>query len=190
MTTPTRNGRALMGGDLQHRVRHLDDSPHRSVREHPPTLCVWHADASDSEQGTVSWLRAPRSKVSYHYLIGRDGMIYRLVPPDFVAWHAGDSAWPPRTAGPHQGTTVNPESIGVAFSNVNDGRELLTTRQLESALYLARVFWKQYRITPSAHVAHREVSPKRKTDPHPDALDMTWFRGAIRDVIGVGAVAA
>lgn len=180
MIPPTRK---LMAGDLQYRVRHLDSSPHKSKREHPPTMVVWHADASDSEEGTISWIKSPRSKVSYHYLIGRDGMVYRLVNPDFTAWHAGDSAWPLRTAGPRQGSTVNPDSIGVAFSNANDGVEMLTTRQLESALYLARVFAQQWRIKPVAHVAHREVSPGRKTDPRPEALDMDWFRGAIADVV-------
>src|SRR5690606_23050181 len=42
-----------------------------------PSMVVIHADAGKTEAGTISWILDPRSRVSYHYLVGRDGTVYR-----------------------------------------------------------------------------------------------------------------
>jgi AmpD protein len=48
-------------------------------------------------------------KVSSHYLIHREGQVFRLVPEDARAWHAGPSRMPP----PDQREGVNDFSIGI-----------------------------------------------------------------------------
>jgi N-acetylmuramoyl-L-alanine amidase len=47
--------------------------------------------------------------VSAHYLIARDGEVYRLVPEEMKAWHAGPSIMPE----PDNRTGVNEFSIGI-----------------------------------------------------------------------------
>ena len=38
-------------------------------------------------------LNDPKSNVSCHYLISRQGKIYNLLCPKFKGWHAGVSEW-------------------------------------------------------------------------------------------------
>jgi N-acetyl-anhydromuramyl-L-alanine amidase AmpD len=54
--------------------------------------------------------------VSSHYLIQRDGTIYRLVPDDKRAWHCGGSIMPP----PDNRTGVNDFSIGIELVATHD----------------------------------------------------------------------
>ena len=44
-------------------------------------------------------------RVSAHYVLAEDGMAYRLVPEERIAWHAGRSSWRGREA-------LNGASIG------------------------------------------------------------------------------
>ena len=37
-------------------------------------------------------------RVSAHYVLAEDGMAYRLVPEERIAWHAGRSSWRGREA--------------------------------------------------------------------------------------------
>jgi N-acetylmuramoyl-L-alanine amidase len=70
-------------------------SPNYNAR--PPSkgveLVVIHATAGTSEEGDLSWLCSPKSRVSYHYLVGRTGALYQLVQESRRAWHAGRSRW-------------------------------------------------------------------------------------------------
>lgn len=101
-------------------------SPNQNARSHPIRCIVLHNDAAPNEQATLSWCASPKSKVSYHVLVGRDGTCYRLVPDTRRAWAVGISAW--------RGVTdVNGVSLNLAFSNRNNGIELLTEAQLASA---------------------------------------------------------
>lgn len=85
-----------------------------------------HADASPNEEATLSWVQSPKSKVSYHVLIARDGTTYRIVPDNRIAWACGVSAW-------NGVSDVNSVSLNVAFANRQDGREPLTTAQRVAA---------------------------------------------------------
>ena len=50
-------------------------------------------------------------RVSAHYVVAEDGTVYRLVPEDRVAWHAGKSWWRGREA-------LNGTSIGIEIVNL------------------------------------------------------------------------
>lgn len=133
-------------------------SPNNSARSHPIRLCVLHCDASPRESATLSWCANPKSKVSYHVLVGRDGTCYRLVDDTRRAWAVGVSAW--------RGVTdVNGVSLSLAFSNRNDGKELLTPAQVISAKEVVanwRQKWLIEDVTTHAVVA-RPIG--RKSDP-------------------------
>lgn len=172
---------------LQSRVRRLDNARYKGA-ERPRSavnLLTMHATASGRRSkalGIISWMngpidprgiRGPTGPVSYHYLIDRDGTIYRMLEPKFTAYHAGVSAWP---NAPRGRESVNPRAIGVAFVNDNLTEEL-TALQLESAEWLCRVLMRQYNISASQVVSHREVAPGRKTDPI--TLDMHKWRSRL-----------
>lgn len=137
-------------------------SPHHGARiaTRPVTLILLHADAAASEEGTLSWFQDPKSKVSYHVLIKRDGTPVRVVPDHRVAWHAGESTHPvclnPKS--------VNAESLGLSFANRHDGHELITAAQMATARQVIAT-WKAAFPTIRAIATHAQVAPKRKTDP-------------------------
>lgn len=101
-------------------------SPNQDARAHAIRVIVIHADASPNEQGTLGWLENPKSKVSYHVLIGRTGTKYRCVPDERRAWAVGYSAW-------RGARNINGIALSVAFANRNDGKEPLTPAQIASA---------------------------------------------------------
>jgi N-acetylmuramoyl-L-alanine amidase len=132
-------------------------SPHHKARPKPPTLVVIHASAGKSDAGDVSWIVNPKSGISYHYLVGRDGEVYELVSPDRIAYHAGVSEW--------KGVKhCNTYSIGVSWSNRHDGAEPLTGAQLKAMRELLD-FLKAKHPTLKEAVTHKDVAPTRKSDP-------------------------
>ena len=132
-------------------------SPNHNDRKGRIRLIVLHCDASPSERATLSWLANPASKVSYHALIHRDGWVSRIVPDERRAWHAGKSRW-------QDIADVNGASLGLAFANRHDGKEPLTSAQVDIAQAVVQ-YWRQ-RYDIEAVVGHRDVAPQRKTDPY------------------------
>jgi N-acetylmuramoyl-L-alanine amidase len=119
-------------------------------------VIVLHADASPNEKGCLSWLQSSESKVSYHALVGRDGKVYTVVPYDRRAWHAGKSEW-------NGHKDVNGVSVGLCFSNKNDGKEPLTEAQQKSMKTLIADVRRKYGQIPVT--THARVAPGRKNDP-------------------------
>jgi len=142
-------------------------SPNVSSRQGMPIrLIVVHGDAGRSDEGTVSWILNPKSRVSYHYLVGRQGTVTQLVRDEDKAWHAGKSTWP---ACSHLGS-VNHMSLGVAFANDGTGGEEYGEAQLKAGADLVARLCHKYELSPTYDVArHSDVSPGRKTDP------WSWF---------------
>lgn len=137
-------------------------------------LVVIHGDAGKSDAGTVEWLhKDPRSKVSYHYLVGRDATVYQFVQEEDKAWHAGISEWPDCTVN----KSVNAASVGVAFAN--DGKEAYRSAQYEAGAKLVADICKRYGIPEGRVVGHYEVSPGRKSDPWKH-FDWPTFRRLVK----------
>lgn len=137
-------------------------------------MLIWHSTRSRmTAREIVDYLNTTKERIaSYTYLFDRDGSIIRMCRPEFVAWHAGDSAWPHPIPGdgteecrPNGGRSVNAISLGFAFCTMDAEGEQPTALQLESGLWLAKVYMSRYDIPPSLNLAHKEVSPGRKTDP-------------------------
>jgi N-acetylmuramoyl-L-alanine amidase len=133
-------------------------TPNHSARKGRIRLIVLHCDASPRESSTINWLCNPVSKASYHALIHRDGWVSRLVPDERKAWHAGVSEW-------NGIRDVNDISLGLSFSNRNDGKERLTQAQLDIAKAVVQYWRSRYDI--EAVVTHTMVARPvgRKTDP-------------------------
>lgn len=143
-------------------------SPNYSGRSgNAVSMVIVHGTGSMSDHGTVSWVTNSASRVSYHYLIGLDGALYRFVAEDMKAWHAGKSTWNDREIG----GSVNPISIGIALTS--DGTAPYTSPQYDTLAWLLSDVMTRYRIPPSDVRGHNEVAPSRKIDPY-DTFD--WAR--------------
>jgi N-acetyl-anhydromuramyl-L-alanine amidase AmpD len=127
-------------------------TPHQSIRPASAviTRIILHCDTSPIERATIEWFKNPKAKASYHVLIGRDGRTYRFVEDTRMAWHAKGN---------------NRDSLGLAFSNRNNGSEQLTAAQIAVA---KRVIQNWLRGFPTIRtiVGHKDVDPKRKSDPY------------------------
>ena len=120
--------------------------------------------------------------VSAHYLIARDGEVYRLVPEDMKAWHAGPSIMP----APDGRAGVNEFSIGIELAATESSG--FADAQYE-ALNLLCVDIEDRRRKKMAYVGHDMIAGERavalglrkepKADPGPlfDWSRLTVGRG-------------
>lgn len=111
---------------------------------------------------TVSWAKNADSKISYHYVIDRDGEIYQLVKEAEKAWHAGRSKYNGKS-------DWNVFSIGIAL--VSDGEDDgYTDEQYKSTVFVSKMLQKKYDFTNEWIVGHKTIAPERKHDP----ADFNW----------------
>lgn len=184
-------------------------SPNHSPRKagvRVDTIVIHHTATPSTLLGDRIALRTlcsplPGKRVSAHYLIGHRGSVYRLVPEDRTAWHAGFSCLPWEEQA--HGASVNPHSIGIEVVNPGDGTTPFTEAQYRALCWLvpdivrrlggdgvvvrrsADGSWSsgQSFSTASAVIVtgHRDVAPGRKTDP---ADNFDW--GRIREALAGG----
>ena len=95
--------------------------------------------------------------VSPHYLIDRQGKIYRLVNDKDIAYHAGVSHLPDGR------TNVNDFSIGIEM--IYPKTQTPNDIQYNSLARLVNYLQKRYNISLSSIFGHSDIAPKRKTDP-------------------------
>ncbi len=113
-------------------------------------------------------LRDPQAKVSAHYVVDEVGRIYRMVPEEKRAWHAGISAWKGER-------DINARSIGIEI--VNTGHEFgyrpFQLRQMDAVVALCKDIKTRHDILPERVLGHSDVAPLRKQDPG-ELFD--WYR--------------
>lgn len=130
---------------------------------------VLHHTASNDGKGDLAWMRNPKSQVSAHYMVDRDGKIYQLVNDSKRAWHAGQ--------GELHGvpTDVNGRSIGIEIVNDGSGKTPFTDAQYKALTQLTGYLKQEYKVPMNNIVGHKDVAvPKgRKNDP---AANFDWNR--------------
>jgi N-acetylmuramoyl-L-alanine amidase len=123
-------------------------------------ILVLHYTGMKTAKEALARLCDPQARVSAHYTIDRDGRVYRHVPEERRAWHAGVSYW----AGERN---VNARSIGIEI--VNPGHEFgyvpFADAQIGALIDLSRGIFARHPIPPHRVVGHSDVAPPRKTDP-------------------------
>ena len=135
-------------------------SPNHGPRKTAIDMLVLHYTGMESAAAALARLTSPAAAVSAHYLIEEDGTVWRLVPEERRAWHAGQSFW--------RGVRdINSASIGIEL--VNPGHELgyrtFPEAQIAALETLAAAVLARHRI-PARHVlGHSDVAPARKEDP-------------------------
>ena len=143
---------------------HIDDRPSPNHNERPggraPDILLLHYTGMRSGGEALARLCDPEAKVSAHYLIEEDGRVFRLVPEDRRAWHAGLARW----AGD---SDVNGRSLGIEL--VNPGHEFgyrdFPEAQMQSLLALAEEICRRHPIPSHRVLGHSDVAPLRKEDP-------------------------
>ncbi|QHL88819.1 N-acetylmuramoyl-L-alanine amidase [Nibribacter ruber] len=121
-----------------------------------PNYVVIHHTAQDSTAQTLKTFTLPRTQVSAHYVIGRDGKVYHMLNDYLRAWHGGSGRW-------GNNTDLNSSSIGIELDN--NGTEPFQEAQIESLLQVLANLKKTHRIPTENFIGHSDIAPTRKNDP-------------------------
>jgi N-acetylmuramoyl-L-alanine amidase len=126
----------------------------------PVDMLVLHYTGMPTGAAALARMCDPAAKVSAHYMIEEDGRVFRLVPEERRAWHAGVAFW-------RGHRDINARSIGIEL--VNPGHEFgyrgFPPAQMDALVELARGILGRHPIAPRNVVGHSDVAPARKTDP-------------------------
>mgnify|MGYP001399813399 CR=1 FL=1 len=138
-------------------------SPNFSLPKRPKKrikFIIIHYTGMRKETDAITRLQDPKSKVSSHYFIKRNGEILNLVPDLYEAWHAGISSW-------KNFKHLNKSSIGVEISNPGHqhGYKNFSSKQILSLKKLLNNLVKKYEIRNKFILGHSDISPSRKKDP-------------------------
>ena len=121
-----------------------------------PNYVIIHHTAQDSTAQTLRTFTLPRTQVSAHYVIGRDGRVYHMLNDYLRAWHAGVARW-------GNNTDINSSSIGIELDN--NGTEPFAEPQITSLLTVLAGLKKTYGIPAANFIGHADIAPSRKNDP-------------------------
>ncbi len=142
-----------------------------NVREENPAPygIVFHTTESDAAayqegnnrllrraaEGTLGFVQSQRA---YHFVIDRFGRVFRTVPENEPANHAGSSVW---SDGKYFFVNMNHSFLGVSFDGQTrglDGKPSITEPQVTSARLLTEILRSRYRISAANCVTHAQVS--------------------------------
>lgn len=140
----------------------------QSNRIKPEAVVLHHSDGS--YLGGVAWIGDPKSKVSYHVLIARDGRRTVFANDTDRCWHAGVSSWQGRK-------DLNSWSLGVSWDG-NTYETPLGEDAMASAIEYLVPRMKKWGIPLHMVVTHQQVSPNRKTDI--SAADAARFKTRLK----------
>ena len=121
-----------------------------------PNFVVIHHTAQNSCDQTLQTFTLPRTAVSAHYVICRDGNVFHMLSDLLRARHAGVSKW-------GNNVDLNSSSIGIEIDN--NGFEPFSEAQINSLLVLLDRLKKAYSIPDANFIGHADVAPGRKVDP-------------------------
>jgi N-acetylmuramoyl-L-alanine amidase len=144
--------------------RYIRDLPSPNQTERPAGMLIdtliLHYTGMQTAQAAIDRLRDPAARVSSHYVVDEDGAVFRLVPEDCRAFHAGISFW-------RGNTGLNDRSIGIEI--VNPGHEWgyrdFPALQMAAVCDLCLEILARHPIPSRNVVAHSDVAPDRKEDP-------------------------
>lgn len=121
---------------------------------------IIHYTGMQSEIESIRRLKNPKYQVSCHYLINRNGKIFRMVEDKYIAWHAGKSKW-------KKFVSLNKNSIGIELVNKGHkfGYQKFSNVQILSLVKLCKILKKKYAIKKENFLGHSDIAPLRKTDP-------------------------
>ncbi|GAA0538053.1 N-acetylmuramoyl-L-alanine amidase [Chitinophaga japonensis] len=121
-----------------------------------PNYVIIHHTAQNSCEQTLRTFTMPRTQVSAHYVICRDGVVHQMLNDYLRAWHGGVAKWGGLT-------DINSSSIGIELDN--NGFEPFDSLQVRSLLILLDTLKHRYNIPAANFIGHGDIAPGRKVDP-------------------------
>ena len=123
-------------------------------------MLVLHYTGMPTAAEALARMIDPASKVSAHYLVDEEARVYRLVPENKRAWHAGVAQW-------GNVTDINSCSVGIEIANPGHeyGYREFTQEQTAAVIALSKEIVTRHRIKPARVLGHSDVAPTRKQDP-------------------------
>lgn len=143
------------------------DIPRKSTR---PYGIVFHATESDAfpfdETQNIALQRAGRGILqyvrlirAYHYVIDRFGRVWRVVPDNEVADHAGNSVWSDENS---LFINLNQSFLGISFEGTTSGNETgqapITPPQIHAGKLLTEMLRSRDGIRERNCITHAQVS--------------------------------
>ncbi len=155
----------------------IADSPNQDERPPgtPIDTLVLHYTGMQTGQAAIDRLRDPASRVSSHYVVEEDGLVWRLVPENRRAWHAGVSFW--RGHGELNGRSV---SIEIVNPGHEWGYRPFPALQMAAVCDLCLGILARHPIPACNVVAHSDIAPDRKQDPG----ELFDWQGLARNGVG------
>jgi N-acetylmuramoyl-L-alanine amidase len=133
-----------------------------------PNYVIIHHTSQNSTAQTVRTFQLEHTKVSSHYVIGRDGQVIQMLNDYERAWHAGRSQW---------GTVTDMNSASIGIELDNNGRDPFPDTQINALLILLDTLKTKYSIPQLNFIGHADIAPTRKDDPN---VNFPWKRLAER----------
>ena len=122
-----------------------------------PNFVIIHHTAQSACDTTLRTFTLPRTQVSAHYVICKDGTINHMLNDHLRAWHAGAGKW-------GNVTDINSVSIGIELDN--NGFEPFNDIQIKSLLAVLKKLKQDNNIPAANFIGHADIAPKRKVDPN------------------------
>lgn len=127
---------------------------HYDIRK--PNYVIIHHTAQNSLDQTIRTFQVEHTKVSSHYVIGRNGVIVQMLNDYVRGWHAGLSKW---------GTITDMNSISIGIELDNNGKEAFPDAQIEALMVVLDTLKANYGIPTTNFIGHADIAPARKNDP-------------------------
>jgi N-acetylmuramoyl-L-alanine amidase len=121
-----------------------------------PNFVIIHHTAQNSCEQTLKTFTLPKTQVSSHYVICKDGTVHQMLNDYLRAWHAGNAKW-------GSNTDINSSSIGIEIDN--NGFEPFSNNQMTSLLQLLKNLKAKHNIPTANFIGHADIAPTRKNDP-------------------------
>ena len=127
-----------------------------------PNFVIIHHTAQNSCEQTLKTFTLPRTQVSAHYVICKDGTVHHMLNDYLRAWHGGIGKW-------GNMTDINSSSIGIEIDN--NGFEAFTDPQMNSLLRVLDTLKRRHGIPAANFIGHSDIAPTRKVDPN---VNFSW----------------
>lgn len=138
-----------------HRGSDFAPAIHYDLRK--PNFVILHHTSQNSVAQTVRTFQLEHTKVSAHYIVGKDGQVIQMLNDFDRAWHAGRSKW---------GAVTDLNSVSIGIELDNNGNEPYPDTQINTLLVLLDTLKTKYQIPQLNFLAHGDIAPGRKNDPN------------------------
>lgn len=144
-------------------------SPNQGPRNSKIQYIVIHT-AQGTFNGALSWLCNPKSKVSSHYLISKEGKIVNLVPIDKKAWHVGKA---------------NSMTIGIENEGDCTKQNWITPKLWDANVQLCAALCKELGLTVNKIIGHNDEVLRKLGNNHTDPGEWWSIEAFRKDVQAV-----